>query len=297
MKTTRSLICTSTLTALLAACSSGGLSHRIESDDLDGVPEARQAELERLAESVETAKAEKAKAEKDLALAEYELEKAEKNLELVKDRIDHMEGLEDAAETLGDESRVKDAQAVLEGLTALRDAHEEQVEWLEAEVDYYEIGIELAQAKIDAEDAQLMEARAAAVHEADLPNKGEYPLEDYKIQVSEKMAATAGLAAKSARAWKEIQEEKQEFQEALAKVPEDDAAATKAELAEKNKNSEVADEMNALRKQIDRLRKDNERLQTTLAGQEAGGGDAPALNPGGGAVKAGSDSGDGSDDD
>lgn len=278
----------STFCLALAACSSGGLSHRVEADALEGVSPERQSQLVALEQSIEAARGEQTKAEKDLALATYELEKAESNRELLSNRVEHMDGLKDAADKLGDAKRVEDAQVVLTSLELMVEAHDEEIEWLEAEVDYYEIGIELAQAKVDVAEAQLMERRAEAIHKADLPSKTDYPLEDYKIQVSEKMAGTADLEAKSARAWKVIQEEKKEFQEALAQVPDDEAAEKKALAAEANKNREMADEMNALRKQMERLRKDNQRLQTTLATQDAGGGDAPALNPGGGAVKAGS---------
>jgi len=289
------LICASTLPLALVACSSGGLSHTIESDALAGVPPDRQAQLAALEQAVQTARGEKEKNDKDLKLAEYELERAKQNRELIKSRIEHMEGLEEAAETLGDEARVSDARAVLDGLNKLLDAHDEEVEWLEAEVEYYEVGVELGTAKIDVADAQLMEARAEAVHKADLPAKADYPLEDFKIQVSEKMANAASLETKSAKAWKSVQEEKGEFQEALAKIPDDEAAEKKELVAKENKNREMADEMNALRKQMERLRKDNERLQTTLATQDAGGGDAPNLDPGGGAVKAGAGAGDDED--
>lgn len=275
-----------TAAGLASACASGNLSYRVESDALSGLSPDRQAHLAQLEATVETARGGQTKAEKDLALATYELEAARTNQELVKDRIDNMSDLKDAAEKLGDETRVADAQHVIDGLESLKEAHDEEIDWLEAEVSYYEVGVELAQARIDVAEAQLEEARAEAIHQQDLPSKTEIALEEFKIQVSEKMSDASKLEHKSAVAWKEVQDEKKDFQETLAKVPDDESAEKKALTAEANKNREMADEMNALRKQIDRLRDDNKRLQTTLAGQSAGGGDDPDLNPGGGAVKA-----------
>jgi hypothetical protein len=274
------------LASLGTACASGNLSYRVEDEALAGLNPERQAHLAQLSASLETARAGKSKAEKDLALATYELDTARTNQQLIVDRIGHMNGLKDAAEKLGDATRVADAQHVIDGLEALRDAHEEEIEWLEAEVSYYEVGVELGQARVDVADAQLEAARAEAVHQQDLPAKAEIALEEYKVQVSEKMSDASKLEHKSAVAWKEVQDEKKEFQEALAEVPDDESAEKKALAAEANKNREMADEMNALRKQIDKLRTDNQRLQTTLAGQSAGGGEDPNLNPGGGAVKA-----------
>jgi len=293
---TLALLSSTTIALSLAACSSGGLSHRIEADGLAGVSPARQAELAALDQSLETARGEKAKSEKDLALATYELEKARKNLELVESRTEHMQGLKDAAETLGDEKRVEDADVVLNGLSGLQEAHEEEIEWLEAEVEYYEVGIELNEAKVQVAEAQVMEARAEAVHKADLPQKVDYPLEDFKIQLSEKMSAAADLETSSAKAWKAVQEEKAEFQVALASVSDVTAADKKALTEVNDKNREMSDEMKALRKQVERLSNDNDRLQTTLATQKAGTVAAPVAAPGGGAVQAGAvkddDSGD-----
>lgn len=294
MKTLSKMIST-TFALSLAACSSGGLSYRIEADGLTGVPPERQSQLAALDQSLETARGERTKAEKDLALANYELEKAKGNRELVANRIEHMEGRKDAAETLGDEALIKDAETVLSGLNGLLEAHDEEIEWLEAEVEYYEVSVELSEAKVQVADAQVMEARAEAIHKAELPQKADYPLEDFKIQLSEKMAAAAKLETTSAKAWKAIQEEKGEFQEALATVTDDTAADKKDLTAETDKNREMADEMKALRGQIDRLSKDNDRLQTTLATQNAGGGDTPNLTPGGGAVKASASSKDAGD--
>ncbi len=265
-----SLICSSSFALSLAACSSGGLSHRVDADSLSGVPESRQGQLMALDEAVETARGEKTKSERDLALATYELEKAEQNRELVSNRIDHMNGLKDAADKLEDETRVADAENVIEGLEALLEAHDEEIEWLEAEVEYYEVGIELAEAKVDAADAQVMAARAEAIHKADLPEKAEYPLLDFKLQLAEKTKVAAQMEVVSAKAWKSVQEEKEEFQEALAAASDDESHEKKALSAAANENREMADEMNALRKQIQRLSNDNDRLQTTLVGGSKG---------------------------
>lgn len=260
------LICSSSVLLSLAACSSGGLSHRVDADMVSGVPEARQSQLSALDEALETSRGEKTKSERDLALATYELEKAEQNRQLVANRIDHMNGLKDAADKLEDAIRVADAENVIEGLDALLEAHDEEIEWLEAEVEYYEVGIELAESKVNVADAQVMVARAEAIHRADLPEKAEYPLLEFKLQLSEKTALAAEMEVVSAKAWKSAQEEKGEFQEALAAVTDDAGHEEKALSAAANKNNEMADEMNALRKQVKRLQGDNDRLQTTLVG-------------------------------
>ena len=161
------------------ACASGGLSHRVDEASMAGLSPEQQAEFAQHQQSLEGAQASKEKAQKDLALATYELDKARSNRDLVSNRIDHMEGLKDAAENLGDETRVQDADGVLSGLKALLEAHDEEIDWLEAEVDYYEVGIELADAKIAMADAALEESRATAVHEAELPSREQVKLEDF----------------------------------------------------------------------------------------------------------------------
>ena len=250
---------------LTCACQSAGIEHRVSSHLLQGLPAS--GDLNRAQRDLEESQTAQKSAAQELKLAQLQLYKTETSLELNEERLDRERDLLKAATEYQSEKDAQVSTERLEALGALLKANEKEIAWHEADVDYAQVNLDLADARVVLAEAQLHSARALAVQQSDKPAKTQLSMVDFKKQVASALEEVSDLEQRSGAAWEKVKTQRAAYEAALTLVPPTLSSDQQLLVKAQDENRILTGNLDAMKERLLKLEQENEALKVAAQKQ------------------------------